>query len=308
VLLSAIYGPNAMQLDIFEHSRDTSLRNDVLQALEVFDVAAARAAQQRLQDEFAQDHSLPLLAVLIAAAAARSTASLTDHDALRDARGWMDAEVEPAAMQLFGERAADPWVASLRRELAQRAGKLVFRSERSDDHAAPLWLRAGEWAHAARAVEMIASWRRIPAPLAWMAEARHRMAGLQGDAASHAGSWALLVELAWLSPARFDALAHRLADPALGKLLKKFGADFEGVGTVDDLAWFPAWALTEQAELARWLSLAQPSRQTDPERAMRLILDLLSLERQGRHHDLVDRRKQLRQWCLPLFSAYMRTR
>jgi hypothetical protein len=50
-----------------------------------------------------------------------------------------------------------------------------------------LWLRAGNAAAARDAVATIASWRRTPAPLAWMAEAVHRGDGL--DAA-----WPLLAE------------------------------------------------------------------------------------------------------------------
>ena len=67
---------------------------------------------------------------------------------------------------------------------------------------------------AAEAVVDIASWRRIPVPLAWMAEARYRMYGLDD-------SLALLAELAWLSPQRFDALSRRLADPRLESLRHK---------------------------------------------------------------------------------------
>ena len=154
----------------------------------------------------------------------------------------------------------------------------------------------------------IESWRRIPAPLAWMTEARHHLEGLRGNDGDREGSLSLLAELAWLSPSRFDTLAKRLADPSLERLLKKFGANFEGEGTSDDLAWFPAWALTEEAGLARWLGQAQPGLHTEPERAMRLMLDLLSLERQGRHHDLVAKRKLLRDVHASIYAAYMRTR
>ena len=67
---------------------------------------------------------------------------------------------------------------------------------------------------AAEAVVDIGSWRRIPVPLAWMAEARYHMHGL-------GASLALLAELAWLSPHRFDALSRRIADPRLERLRHK---------------------------------------------------------------------------------------
>ena len=49
-----------MQLDIFEHSRDVMLRNDVISALERHDAAAARAACDLLAQECPADESLPL--------------------------------------------------------------------------------------------------------------------------------------------------------------------------------------------------------------------------------------------------------
>jgi len=66
---------------------------------------------------------------------------------------------------------------------------LPFCADASEHHAAALWLRAGDWAAAREAVELIEAWRRIPAPLAWMAEARYRTEGLEA-------AWPLLTELA----------------------------------------------------------------------------------------------------------------
>lgn len=297
-----------MQLDIFEDSRDTLLRNDVLDALERGETGVAQAAWQRFANEYPLDPTLRLLAVLIAALEQRMLTAFADHDAARDARRALTDEIEPAALRLFGERAGAAWLLPFWRENAQRSAALAFRADRQEDHAAPVWLRAGDWAQAADAVAHIDSWRRIPAPLAWMTEARHRLGGLRGNDVDQEGSLSLMAELAWLSPSRFDALVKRLADPSLVKLLKKFGANFEGEGSLDDLAWFPAWALTEEAGLARWLGHAQPALHTEPERAMRLMLDLLSLERQGRHHDMIAKRKLLRDVHASIYAAYMKTR
>ena len=87
-----------------------------------------------------------------------------------------------------------------------------------------------------------------------------------------------------------------------------FDANFEGQGEVRDLAWFPAWVLTEKPVLARQLGEAQRCLHTAPEQAMRLMLELLGLERQGRHHDVVARRKALRDAHPSLYAAYMKTR
>jgi len=213
----------------------------------------------------------------------------------------LNDEIEPAALRIFGESAGAAWLAPLWGEKAQRAARLPFRSERSDDHAAALWLRAGDWSAANDAVARIESWRRIPAPLAWMAEARYRVHDLDG-------AWDLLAELAWLSPVRFDHLTKKLADPLLERLRKGFEASFEGDGDVRDLAWFPAWVLTERPGLSRMLGNAERSLQTGPEQAMRLLLELLGLERQGRHHEMIERRKVLRDAYPSLYAAYMTTR
>jgi hypothetical protein len=118
----------------------------------------------------------------------------------------------------------------------------------------------------------------------------------------------MLAELAWLSPRRLDELTQCCNDPSLQQLIYKFQAAFEGEGDAGDLIWFPAWVLTERPGLAAHLALAQPSQQHAPERAMRVLIELLGLERQGRHHDVVEQRKILRDMHAPLYSAYLLTR
>ena len=58
----------------------------------------------------------------------------------------------------------------------------------------------------------------------------------------------------------------------------------------------------------RWLERAERSLDTAPERAMRALLELLRLERQGRQHDIVDRRRTLRDLNSELFEAYKKPR
>jgi len=290
-----------MQLDIFDHSRDTMLRNDVVDALERREASIARTAWRRYSDEFPHDETLRPLAVLVDALEHDEYGPFLDHDAVRDAGRVLNNEIEPAALRVFGEKSAAAWLSPLWREMAQRAAQLPFRPDRSEDHAIALWLRAGDWSAANDAVERVESWRRIPAPLAWMAEVRYRVDGLDG-------AWALFAELAWLSPGRFGHLTKRLADPLLERLRKRFDVSFEGDGDVEDLAWFPAWVLTEKPGLSRLLGEAQHSLHTAPEQAMRLLLELLGLERQGRHHEMVERRKALRDVHPSLYAAYMTTR
>jgi hypothetical protein len=308
-IASSFLHSHRMQLDIFDHGRDTMLRNDVAGALEQRDAAAARAAQQQLQHEYPHDLLLAPQAVLIAALGERANAPFAEHAALREARLALERRIEPAAALVFGPMAGAAWAAPLWGSLARRAERLAWRADSSDDHAAPLWLRAGDAAAAAAAVERIESWRRIPVPLGWMLQARHRTHGLEA-------AWPLLAELAWLAPARLDALLPRLADPVLERLHAHFDAGFEGApdgpaghdGAAADLAWFPAWVLVEKPALAGPLGAAQPSHHTPPEQALRLLVELLGLEHQGRHHDLVRQRKRLRDLQPCLYRAYMSTR
>ena len=127
-----------MQLDIFEHSRDTVLRNDVLNALERGETGAAQAAWQRFADEYPLDQTLRLLAVLMAALAQRTSTAFADHDAALDARRALTDEIEPAALRLFGHRAGAAWLLPFWRETAQRSATLAFRADRNEDHAAPV--------------------------------------------------------------------------------------------------------------------------------------------------------------------------
>ena len=75
-----------------------------------------------------------------------------------------------------------------------------------------------------------------------------------------------------------------------------------------DLAWFPAWVLIAEPALAFILRETQVCGNSAPERVARLIIELLALERQGRHADLVAQRKRLRDLHAGLFSRYMSTR
>jgi hypothetical protein len=290
-----------MQLDIFEHSRDLMLRNDVLHALERRDPVVARTAWLKLQAEFPHDEALPRLDLLVATLERPDGAPFAGLAEAAEALQHMQRDIESAAQRLWGAQAGAAWLVPLWRQLAQRAARLDFRAEEAEAHAAALWLKAGDFGAAADAVSQIESWRRIPAPLTWMTEARFRLDGLDT-------SWGLLAELAWLSPQRFDTLTRRLADPVLTRLRRHFDAEFEGDGTVADLAWFPAWVLCETPALAGGLGQAQPGLQSTPERAMRLLLDLLHLERQGRQRDLLAQRRNLRDLQQVLYAAYMKPR
>lgn len=288
-----------MQLDIFENSHDVMLRNDVVQALEQRNAAGARDACERLAQEYPADESLKALRALVAALGSNRD-PIGTHLALEQARQAVE-QLQPMAQRIFGPEGGLRWLAPLWEETALRAAALPFRADHAQDHAASLWLRARNWKAAAQAVATIESWRRIPAPLAWMTEARLQMLGLQA-------TWPLIVELGCLSPARLNDLLHRSEDPLLSLLARRFQANFEGTGDADDAAWFAAWVLTERPDVAKHMAAAQPGQHSAAERAFRVLIELLGLEHQGRQRDIVERRKVLRDLHPSLYMAYLKTR
>lgn len=290
-----------MQLDLFEHSRAVMLRNDAILALEHRDAAAASSATQVLAAEYPDDKLIPDLNALITAIEGADQGEIGSHMALREARQGMPDVVQPSAIRVFGSVAGMDWLRPTWKDLAQRATRLPFKSDCEQEHSVPLWLNAGDWAAATSAIKTIPSWRRIPAPLAWMARANLEILGLQA-------TWGMLAELAWLSPQRLIELAQHVRDPLFKQLVDKFEANFEGAGDPADMAWFSAWALTERPNLAAPLAMAQRSNDSAPEQAMRLMIELLGLERQGRHHDIVVKRKALRDLHELLFLQYMKAR
>lgn len=297
-----------MQLDIFEHSREVMLRNDTVHALERRDAPAALQACERLAQEHPTDESLAALRVLcgyVEAAEVDRHEEFRNHAALREARHKLQDSIHDAAQRTFGAPDAAVWLAVSWQDIARRAGSLAFDARVPQDHAAPMWLRAGNWEAAAQAVATIESWRRKPAPLAWMAEARLHLLGLRA-------TWPLLAELGWLSPALLESVAQHSPDPLLPQLIRSFEANFDasssGGGEIADLSWFAAWVLIERPSLREQMAVAQASQHSAQEQAMRLLVELLGLERQGRHSDIVARRKVLRDLQPSLYAAYMKNR
>ena len=322
---------SAPQLDLFEHSQDTMLRNDVLEALLRRDAATATAALTALAVVAPRHDALAPLSILIAALVAEAKAGAeagagagagaavgADTDTDTDTAPFTAAgqaahaaqqladRVSPAAQAQFGARAAASWLAVSWRQLARRAARLPFRAAQPDDHAAPLWLRVGDATAARAATQAVAgieSWWRQPAPLAWMAQARHATDGLDA-------TWPLLAELAWLAAPRLGATARALNDPLLQRLLRRFEEDFDPrlPAAADPLAWFPAWLLTDQPALLPRLREARRGQDTAAERVFWQLVELLGLERQARHHELIAGRQRLRDAQPALYAAYMKSR
>ncbi|MDP2830219.1 MAG: hypothetical protein Q8O37_16645 [Sulfuricellaceae bacterium] len=295
-----------MQLDLFLHGREVILRNDALAAIQERHVQDGRAALAKLAAEYPGDTHLAALETLLHILE-YPPRRCTSPDAVLVAKGHLESIVQAVAERLMSPTQARSWIAGEWEILAEAAAGLAYTPTAPPAYAAPLYLKAGAWAAAEAAVQAIPSWRRIPLPLAWMAEARLAQFGM-------ADAWPLLIELAWLDPAGFDTLVRRLKEPILEHLLRNFDADFENeTGDEQDShippgAWLPAWCLIVEPGLAPLLRQTQPGQGQNPERAARLLLDMLALEKRGTQPRLLEQRKALRQLHPGLFARYMLTR
>jgi hypothetical protein len=98
-----------VQLDIFDHSRDVMLRNDLIGALQRFDVVAVRTALQRLEQDFPADATLASASVLLRALECRTEAHFAHCDAAREAVEILSETIQPAAMQVLGDGPGSEW-------------------------------------------------------------------------------------------------------------------------------------------------------------------------------------------------------
>lgn len=299
------------QLDLFADSRDVMLRNDAIDAVLRRDPVAASSAREALVLEDPQHPVLSALDVSIVTLNDPLAEPFGRHQAAAGAVRQLREVLAPAAQALLGAAAAD-WLHPAWGELARRAAPLPYAAEHVEVHAAALWLQAHRPAQAVVAVQGIPSWRRIPAALGWMLQARHATEGLDA-------CWPLLVELAWLAPGRLEASARDLANASLARLLQRFDSEFDvdadveaaapaDAGSTHALAWFPAWLANDKPALLPHLRLAEPGQGTLAEQAFRRMVEALGLERQGRHAELMLARKRLRDLHPGLYACYMRTR
>lgn len=295
-----------MQLDLFIHSREVMLRSDALAAIQARQIANCRVALAKLAAEYPGDTLLAPLEILLHALEYPPN-RCAGVEAVLAARAQLETRIQAVAERLMPATQAASWIAGEWALLADAAAGLAYTPAAPLAYAAALYLKAGAWTAAEACVQAIPSWHRIPLPLAWMVEARLAQCGM-------AEAWPLFIELAWLDPAGFDTLARRLKEPILDRLLRDFDADFENeTGDERDRhipasAWLPAWCLIVEPGLAPLLRQTQPGQGQNPERAARLLSDILALEHQGTQPRLLEQRKALRRLHPGLFARYMRTR
>ena len=287
-----------MQFDLFTHSRDVMLRNDLIEALGRRDQSASSTALAALETNYPGDPVIAPARRLLSMLAAEWPC-FSDHKALQEAIYHFDNSTVGDAKRVFGEANARGWLRPFREAFAAAASALPYSHDAPDACAAPLFLQAECWDAADQFVRAIPSWRRIPRTLAWAAEASFHLHGLDA-------TWPLLAELAWLDAERFSVLCRTLPAPGLKKVFATF--EQEASTTLGSAAWFPAWALIEHPDLRTVLRAADTSLRLPPEQACHEIAALLTLERQGRHNEIITHRKQLQALNTELFALYMKSR
>lgn len=288
-----------MQLDLFTHTRDVMLQNDVIAALNERNALTAQQALGTLAAEFSKHEMVAPMTILLNTLTTPMD-RFADHQAAAARLHAMQNSVTPAANRVLGNAGAARWLAPLWQSLANAAAGLPFNVKAPNTHAAYMLLQSGDWAAAEAATARIPSWRRIPASLAWMAQARFYQGGLDQ-------AWCLLVELAWIDADAFGALTRRLDSAPLARLLHDFDLALEN-DPAPEWAWFPAWLLITAPALAPLIRETQTCNNDAPERVARLILELLALEKQGRHDELIAQRKKLRNSHAGLYALYMSSR
>jgi hypothetical protein len=303
--------PSAVsQFDLFADSEGTARRNALADTVAGADPARARQALADLAALEPGDDLLGPARLLIdwlergrGGVPAAADSAITPAAAL-EARRQLQGALASAAQRLLADR-APAWLQARWADLARRVAGFDFDPAFESVHPAALWLEAGDACAAQVAVERIAAWRRIPAPLGWMVQVRLD----PGGPAALEAAWPFVAELAWLAPRRLAEIMARVGHPALAAQGRAFTRRFAGFEDDRDWAWFPAWLLVDEPRLASGFDGAEPALPTPPSEAFGVVRALLRLEGQaGREADRLERRRQLKALHPGLFAEYMSRR
>lgn len=288
--------PHPGQLDLFLATGETAFFNDFAAALKQHDAARAGKCLRRLATALPDYPQLPAYQTLCAALCDWPFPA-TEPAAIAAAVARLDSAVNPAAQAILG-RAADQFMGTFWRGLAEAAGAHGYDPALPQAYSAGLWLRCGEDQAALEAVEARDGWEDQPDLLAWLCQARYGLGGWEE-------CWAVLLRLALLAPARLADMVETLGDARLDRAWKSFQADWGGLEGDDSAAWFPAW-----------YGLANPGLRAIPgvfpvsleAKVCALVLRLNVLEGQGASLEWLTAQKRLRELAPALFEVYLKRR
>ena len=137
----------------------------------------------------------------------------------------------------------------------------------------------------------------------WVARAHYRVG-------EHREAFRLWLSLCWLDPAAFAGYAPTLPSSTLREAWSAFerqpGFDPAADGEAHPARWFPAWLVLRERGLVHLFHEDEIPETGAAGRAVRRLLTLLPLERQGHSAELVRQRRELRQVSPAFFRHYLK--
>jgi len=286
------------QLDLFLDGGSTAVLNDLVDALAA---RSAELAEQRLSVLLARypDHRYRRAAEALCNALAR----------LHDPRPWdpageitfLETRLEPLARELLGRRAQD-FLAAFWRRAAEALRGQPFDPARDHLHASWAFAQCHDWQ---AVIESLADAPEEGLPSLLVAR--------RAEALRHLGrrseAIALWCRVCWQAP---EHAARLLDDPTFPdpKVQQAWHAwldqDLDPDPSPD---WFPGWLLLQEPGLAHALADDTAGDTPGPQRAFRILRQLLRLEGGAAGEDpQLDLRRALQQTHPGLLQLYLRRR
>lgn len=164
------------QLDLFADSEDVGRRNTVVAALLRRDALQAGAAIEALRAALPTDSILGPASVLHAHLIAPSQ-TIPDHASTASELQRLRETILPAADYLFGASSAAEWIRADWVAMAERIAGLEFDGRWPEIHSTALLCMLSRWEEGLALALRVPSWRRIAAPLSWVAKCRCKGGG-----------------------------------------------------------------------------------------------------------------------------------
>jgi len=253
------------QFDLFLDSGATAALNDLQAALLRRNPNDARAALLQLAKFRPDQAAAPLAHTLMEAL---RTAPPADHEEALERLERMQAEWVPAASRLLVGRAQD-FLRPLWRGIASGLDPSRFEAADSQRHVSWIHRQCLDWENVKASILAVPDHRNEPALVERLAEAEWWLR----DRIAAVAHWFALCRSA---PERFKAMLDVPCVPDAAVLAAWRAAKASDIEPEVGIAWFPAWMLLAEPELARIVAFAGGKQPAD--RAFDLLKALLTTE------------------------------
>ncbi|MDE0419438.1 MAG: hypothetical protein OXK76_00935 [Gammaproteobacteria bacterium] len=277
------------QPDLFLDGAQAQIQNEIVNAINAHDAAAASVTIGRLAKldatHWAIDHALTLIDALGATPLDRPDEALKRLEAMETR--WL-----PAASALLRSGARD-FLSPLWRDIGRGLEDIDHGPLDPRQHASWAYLNGLDWVNLKRTVLGTPNWESEPLLRTWLALAQWRLAEYR-DATR---SW---FALCWQFPAHFAECVESPTFPNASLQRAWEDAQNQNMDPPITAPWFPAWVLIEHPGYAR--SIGTCGGASDPERAY----DHLVALRTG-HSDRedLDHRRALKDLHADLLGRYL---